>query len=165
MIFIIKYYELVMKKNRIRLTESQLHKVIKESIQTILNETSYDTSKRAFKKAGEKLLSLPYNDKNAFKKAQKQYNSLHGYFKDKSRENFNPKMPVIICTTNGCFNMLAGDLEKKFNIVGYVEPSENHIYADSKIIGYPKIKGLLGPMWDGDRVRYEDQSTYDALSI
>ena len=77
-----------MKKNRIRLTESQLHKVIKESIQTILNETSYDTSKRAFKKAGEKLLSLPYNDKNAFKKAQKHYNSLHGYFKDKSRENF-----------------------------------------------------------------------------
>ena len=60
-----------MKKNRIRLTESQLHKVIKESIQTILNETSYDTSKRAFKKAGEKLLSLPYNDKNEFKKAQK----------------------------------------------------------------------------------------------
>ncbi len=75
MIFIIKYNELVMKKNRIRLTESQLHKVIKESIQTLLNETSYDTSKRAFKKAGEKLLSIPYNDKNAFKKAQKQYNS------------------------------------------------------------------------------------------
>ena len=66
---------------------------------------------------------------------------------------------------DGKINMLAGDLEKKFNIVGYVEPSENHIYADSKIIGYPKIKGLLGPMWDGDRVRYEDQSTYDALSI
>lgn len=50
MIFIIKYNELVMKKNRIRLTESQLHKVIKESIQTILNETSYDTSKEHLRK-------------------------------------------------------------------------------------------------------------------
>ena len=38
MIFIIKYNELVMKNNRIRLTESQLNKVIKESIKQVLKE-------------------------------------------------------------------------------------------------------------------------------
>lgn len=31
--------------------------------------------------------------------------------------------------------------------------------------GQPKFKGLLGPMWDGDAVRYEDQGAYDALSV
>ena len=30
--------------------------------------------------------------------------------------------------------------------------------------GHPKFKGLLGPMWDGDRIRYEDQASYDQLS-
>lgn len=36
--------------------------------------------------------------------------------------------------------------------------------------GQPKFEGLLGPMWGGDRdgvpvIRYEDQQTYDALSV
>lgn len=30
--------------------------------------------------------------------------------------------------------------------------------------GAPKFSGLLGPMWDGDCLRYEDQKTYDLLS-
>lgn len=31
--------------------------------------------------------------------------------------------------------------------------------------GAPKFKGLLGPMWDGDRgLRYETQEVYDELS-
>lgn len=30
--------------------------------------------------------------------------------------------------------------------------------------GAPKFAGLLGPMWDGDAVRYEDAETYRALS-
>jgi hypothetical protein len=30
--------------------------------------------------------------------------------------------------------------------------------------GQPIFSGLLGPMWDGDRVRYEDQGAYDRLS-
>lgn len=33
-----------MKKNRIRLTEAQLHKVIKESVKKVLRETHYTTS-------------------------------------------------------------------------------------------------------------------------
>lgn len=29
----------------------------------------------------------------------------------------------------------------------------------------PKFKGLAGPMWDGDTVRYEDWKTYERLSV
>ena len=31
--------------------------------------------------------------------------------------------------------------------------------------GQPKFSGVLGPMWDGDTIRYEDSETYRALSI
>ena len=30
--------------------------------------------------------------------------------------------------------------------------------------GQPIFTGVLGPMWDGDAVRYEDQQTYNTLS-
>ena len=30
--------------------------------------------------------------------------------------------------------------------------------------GQPKFSGVLGPMWDGDAVRYEDSATYRTLS-
>lgn len=29
----------------------------------------------------------------------------------------------------------------------------------------PKFKGLAGPMWDGDAIRYEDWKTYERLSV
>ena len=28
----------------------------------------------------------------------------------------------------------------------------------------PKVNGYLGPMWDGDKLRYETQEVYDMLS-
>jgi len=31
--------------------------------------------------------------------------------------------------------------------------------------GQPYISGLVGPMWDGDCIRYEDQTTNDHMSI
>ena len=34
----------------------------------------------------------------------------------------------------------------------------------SELIGEPKFTGLLGPMWDGDGIRYEDEETYRILS-
>ena len=74
-------------------------------------------------------------------------------------------MNVIICFDDGCKYFKAGELEKKFEVTGYVEPSHNHIYANQKMIGYPRLKGLIGPMWDGDRLRYETQAVCDALSI
>lgn len=34
----------------------------------------------------------------------------------------------------------------------------------TELQGQPIFTGLLGPMWDGDAIRYEDQTTYDLLS-
>lgn len=33
-----------------------------------------------------------------------------------------------------------------------------------ELIGQPKFKGVLGPMWDGDAIRYEDQAVYREFS-
>lgn len=35
----------------------------------------------------------------------------------------------------------------------------------AELQGAPKFAGVCGPMWDGDALRYEDQSSYNALSI
>ena len=35
----------------------------------------------------------------------------------------------------------------------------------AELQGQPKFLGVLGPMWDGDSIRYEDQAAYDSLSI
>jgi len=48
---------------------------------------------------------------------------------------------------------------------------EDNLYKDHPIIdhtwkyGLPKFNNLLGPMRDGDRFRYEDQETYDRMSL
>lgn len=34
----------------------------------------------------------------------------------------------------------------------------------TELCGKPKIDGYLGPMWDGDKIRYETQEVYDLLS-
>ncbi len=34
----------------------------------------------------------------------------------------------------------------------------------AELQGQPVFKGLLGPMWDGDKVRYETQAVYNTLS-
>jgi hypothetical protein len=34
-----------------------------------------------------------------------------------------------------------------------------------ELIGQPVFDGFLGPMWDGDAIRYEDPETYRRLSI
>lgn len=60
-----------MRTNKIRLTESQLHKVIKESVQSILNEISYETARATYDKMEDmgqikraKKLSDTYSDIN-----------------------------------------------------------------------------------------------------
>jgi hypothetical protein len=37
-------------------------------------------------------------------------------------------------------------------------------HARPELQGSMKISDLLGPFWDGDAIRYEDQPTYAALS-
>lgn len=34
----------------------------------------------------------------------------------------------------------------------------------SELQDQPQFKGFLGPMWDGDAIRYENSAAYDSLS-
>jgi len=41
--------------------------------------------------------------------------------------------------------------------------NRNHRHR-AELQGCPTFKGLCGPMWDGDAVRYEDIKSYERLS-
>ncbi len=57
-----------------------------------------------------------------------------------------------------------------YKLVKILGPEDNH-YKDHPTIdhtwtyGLPKFSGIIGPMKDGDRFRYEDQETYDRMSL
>ena len=127
-----------------KLNEAQLRKIVAESVERVLNEISYELAKSAFKKAGENF----DKDWSLYKNPRKvaQFNNLHKHFVDRSAENFNPDMPVLVCFDDHCENFKAEDLEQYFEITGFVKPSQNPIYADQKMIGYPRLKGFIGPM-------------------
>lgn len=80
-------------------------------------------------------------------------------------KGFDPNMPVIIVGGELQGDYTAQEIVDNFEIRGYEEQSPNPIYADSPIVGYPKIKGYVGPMWDGDKIRYESQDAYDFFSM
>lgn len=58
-----------------------------------------------------------------------------------------------------------------FEVRGYCATGKvggDHLRPELR--GQPKFAGLLGPMWGGERngaplIRYEDQQTYDQLSV
>lgn len=48
---------------------------------------------------------------------------------------------------------------------GYEYLGENHSPAQrAELQGAPRFKGLVGPMWDGDMIRYETPEMYEILS-
>lgn len=138
-------------KKTIRLTESGLHKVIEESVKRILIESDFASARDAFI--------------NAYNNNQEDVNDFYNTFRERSRDNFDPNMPVVLVGGRQQGEYTAQEIVDNFEVTGYKEPSTNATYANSKIIGYPKIKGYLGPMWDGDRIRYETQEVYNGLSI
>ena len=73
-----------MKKNRIRLTESQLHKVIKESVKQVLSELDWKTYANAAEKAKERW-SNTFDDK----KSRQKYRDMWDKFDKASEKTFN----------------------------------------------------------------------------
>lgn len=50
--------------------------------------------------------------------------------------------------------------------LGYEIAGENRTRSQrAELRGAPRFKGLVGPMWDGDALRYEDSKTNHQLSI
>lgn len=57
------------------------------------------------------------------------------------------------------------DIIATFEIRGYhYTGAETNRNLRAELHGHPKFAELIGPMWDGDGIRYEDQATYNALS-
>lgn len=152
---------------KITLTESDLIKIVENGVKKVLNEISYDTALSAFAKAGENFDS----DSSLYNNPRKlaQLKNLHSHAVDRSPQNFDPNMDVMICGNNGCRMCKAADLEQDYEVTGFVEPSPNSIYnrngLKEKMVGYPKLKGLIGPMWDGDKIRYETPEVYRLMSM
>ena len=146
-------------KQTIKLKESELKRMIAESVKRVLNEISYNTAKEAFKKAYDR---APGGETD---RQRKQRNNLYQHFSERSSQNFDPDMPVVIVGGDLQGHYTAQEIVDNFDVTGFVKPSENAIYADSEIIGYPHIKDYIGPMWDGDKIRYESQDAYDFFSM
>lgn len=52
-----------------------------------------------------------------------------------------------------------------FESLGYQHTGFNHnVSSRAELLGQPTFRGLAGPMWDGDAIRYEDGDSYRALS-
>ena len=156
------------KSNKVKLNESELIDMIREGVEAVLNEISYDLAKKAYAKNYDKLSDAYWNKDTDYAEKQrlkKRDASLYRNLKDRANQRMNPDMDAIVCSREGCKRYKAGELEKYFEISGVCEPSENPIYNDGKCVGYPRLRGFVGPMWDGDKIRYETQEVYDALSI
>lgn len=73
-------------------------------------------------------------------------------------EVFDPDMPVVV---------VGGDLQGEYTAQEIIDDFETGeaVNSSSRISGYPKLHGYLGPMWDGDRIRYESPDAYNTLSM
>ena len=120
-----------------KITESDLRQLVCESVKQVLKEISYDMAK------GTESL------------------------KDRVPQNFNPDLDVIIVGGEHGGRYKAGNIEQNpnFIVTGYVEPSPNSIYNNSIRIGAPIIKGYIGPMDDGGKLRYETPEVYNMMSM
>lgn len=81
------------------------------------------------------------------------------YKKIMVNEAFDPEMPVIIVGGQYQGRYKGSDLLRMFDITRYND------FGRQEIQGFPKLPDYLGPMWDGDKVRYESQDVYDTLSV
>lgn len=148
------------QNNKIKLTEENFFKLLSETAVGMLKEISFNTAKDAYYKSYDRALKGGETDRQ-----EKQRHNLYKHMDRRKGEAIDPDMPVRIVGGNKEGEYTVEDILNNFDIKGYVEPFENSRYKDSKIVGYPRIAGYLGPMWDGDAIRYESQDVYDTLSI
>ena len=141
-----------------KITESDLRQLVCESVKQVLKEISYDMDRRAYQASAE---GGDYVNK------PKRAESLYSHLKDRASQNFNPNLDVIIVGSKHAGKYKAGNIEQNenFTVIGYKEPSRNSRYNDSILIGAPIIKGYIGPMDDGGKLRYETPEVYNMMSM
>ncbi len=82
------------------------------------------------------------------------------------KEEEGKKLPIQIVGGHleGLYDQDTFEKEHANLIEGYVTP-EQYPHLTPKLHGYPLLKGLIGPMFNGDNIRYETQEVYDVLSM
>jgi len=67
---------------------------------------------------------------------------------------------IVTMDENGSMKTVETTDLSDYEITGY---NDNHRQR-SELQGQPRLKGMNGPCWDGDAIRYECTKTYAALS-
>lgn len=71
----------------------------------------------------------------------------------------------LVTTTAVATYLTIAEAIAEIEKLGYPYTGPHHNLRNrAELQGAPKFEGLLGPMWDGDGLRYEDLKTYQELS-
>lgn len=90
-----------MRKNRIRLTESDLHRIVKESVKRVLNEVSTDTLHNAYQKSQDLTKKLPNLSRDP--KVQRKFRQKHAFGNELEKRHSN-EISAIDPQWGGDFN-------------------------------------------------------------
>ena len=104
-----------MKKNRIRLTESQLHNIIKESVRQMLSELDWKTYASAAEKSNRRYFEKGHNKKDLRRV---------GKFSDAAVKAFKEKYPEVVNQTDRKFDPYCNGYGMGYN-AEYTYPTYN----------------------------------------
>lgn len=88
-----------MRKNRIRLTESDLHRIVKESVKRVLNEVSTDTLHNAYQKSQKLTDKLPNLSDDP--KVQRKFRQKHAFGNELEKRHSNEISAIDPDTAEG----------------------------------------------------------------
>ena len=147
-------------KRRIRLTESELRKVVGRAVRKALNEAGRPplvtrSGEFPFVRKGE----LPELSDDDAAELRSELDSRFGKW-----SGLDTDMPVVVVGGEYEGEYTLGDVMRDLPVVGFEGPSNNRRLG-MRTAGLPRIKGYVGPMVDGDRIRYESQEANDFFSI
>lgn len=120
----------------------------------------------------ETILQCFHDDACRFPAWNKEFSNWHELlvYRDQVQGNIEneakPSLKFRIVQKNvGVVEGDIADLMTEAQMRGYTPSGFNNNPQQRKELqGHPRFAELLGPMWDGDAIRYECQATYDLLS-
>lgn len=124
-----KQHNTNMNKNKIRLTESQLHNMIRESVKRVLNEIHTDTAIAAHKKAQNELENSDMDFDTLYKR-ERQTDKFLDYAQKKGADYYPYGFIGLYHEQETGHNLLEIDFADSIN---EINPACKHIYALTRI--------------------------------
>lgn len=152
---------------QIKLNEQQLRGVVEKAVKKVLNELDLHTIKNSYEKA----FNQSFDDtqgRDFTRKRQRQSDAFYKELNNRNGEVANASnMPIKVVGGPLQGEYTKDEFEQKFadQITGYAKFNRNPMFLNSPIVGYPKVRGYVGPMHDGGRIRYETQEVYNDMSM